>query len=152
MKNIFYYLVMSVLLLCGCNNQPSQLKLIDTPELYSSIEEGFYIVKTINDSMGFAVDDISWVYDEKEPECVLVSNELIYDGKCIIGFDFDGEWYLIGTWNEKGKIYPVIKFHEYDSIEMLMRNMLYYDCKSEEECDSIAKEYEMLYNIKNGKQ
>jgi len=141
MKKVFNYLIMCMIFLGSCNNSPRQLKLIDTPEFYADGDENFYIVKVINDSIGFATDDISWKYDDYEPECVIIANELLYDDKSVWG-GFCGEWQLIGTWKDVRKTYPVIKFYEYDSIECIQH------IKEERHMDSLMRETlgEEFYN------
>lgn len=117
MKKILY-LIICMIFLVSCNDSPSQLKLINTPEYYADDSKWFYIVKVINDSIGFAVDNNSWVYDNNEPECVIIANELLYDDKSVYGISC-GEWRLIGIWKSVRKTYPVIKFYEFDSIECI---------------------------------
>lgn len=126
----------------SCNSQPNQLKLIKTPEIYSFIDEDFYIVKTINDSMGFAVDDMSWGFDDvEEPECVIITDELCYDDKSFYTYMDEGLWITVGTWKENGKTYPVIKYHEFDSIELVVKKLLSDTIFSPNEYDSIVNEY-----------
>lgn len=144
MKKFFYYLTMCLIFLVSCNNQPSQLKLIKTPEIYSLIDNDFYIIKTINDSMGFAVDDISWSFDDtEEPECVIISDELCYDHKSFHTYMDEGLWITVGIWKENNKTYPVIKFHEFDSIELVVQKLISDTTLSlsYDECDSIVNEY-----------
>ena len=129
----FFYLIICLIFLVSCNDSPRQLKLIDTPEFYADDNEDFYIVKVINDSMGFAVDANSWIYDDYEPECVIIANELLYDDKSVWGNSF-GEWRLIGTWKGNRKTYPVIKFYEFDSIEFIQH------IKEERHMDSLMRE------------
>jgi len=141
MKKIFYYLIMCLFFLASCNSQPSQLKLIETPEIYSYIDNDFYIVKTINDNMGFAVDDISWTFDDIEnPECVIITDELCYDDKSFHTYMDEGLWLTVGIWKENDKTYPVIKFHEFDSIEIMVHELLMDTTFSYNE-DSIINEY-----------
>lgn len=142
MKKFFYYLTMCLIFLVSCNNQPSQLKLIKTPEIYSLIDNDFYIIKTINDSMGFAVDDISWSFDDtEEPECVIISDELCYDDKSFHTYMDEGLWITVGIWKENNKTYPVIKFHEFDSIELVVQKLLSDTIFSPNEYDSIVNKY-----------
>ena len=91
--------------------------------------------------MGFATDDDSWIYDDYEPECVIITNELLYDDKSVWG-DFCGEWQLIGTWKGIKKTYPVIKFYEFDSIDCIQH------IKEERHIDSLMRETlgEELFN------
>ena len=140
MKNIFYFIICMVFLV-SCNDGPRQLKLIDTPEYYADDNEYFYIVKVINDSMGFGVEANSWIYNDNEPECVIIANELLYDNKSVLG-NYCGEWQLIGTWKGVRKTYPVIKFYEFDSIECIQH------IKEEKHIDSLMRETlgEDLYN------
>lgn len=107
-----------MIFLVSCNDSPRQLKLIDTPEHYANGSKRFYIVKVINDSIGFAVDEYSWIYNENKPKCVIISNEILYDDKSF-NCRIRGEWQLIGTWKGVRKTYPVIKFYEFDSIECI---------------------------------
>lgn len=141
-KILFMCLIALGMMFTSCNNQLSQLKLIKTSEIYSSIDESFYIVKTINDSMGFAVDDISWSFDDtEEPECVIITDELCYDDKSFYTYMDEGLWITVGTWKEKNKTYPVIKFHEFDSIELIVQKLLSDTTFSYDEWDSIINEY-----------
>lgn len=141
MKKIFYYFAMCLIFLVSCNIQPNQLKLIKTPEIYSLIDEDFYIVKTINDSMGYAVDGMSWTFDDtEEPECIIITDELCYDDKSFYTYDGEGIWITVGTWTENDKTYPVIKFHEFDSIELIVNKLLNDTTFSYNE-DSIINEY-----------
>ena len=146
MKKFICYLAMCLIFLVSCNNQPKprQLKLIKTPEIYSpiGIDEDFYIVKTINDSMGFAVDDISCSFDDtEEPECVIITDELCYDDKSFHTYIDEGLWITVGTWKENNKTYPVIKYHEFDSIELVAQKLLLDTIFSPNEYDSIVNEY-----------
>ena len=129
MKKIFY-LITCMIFLVSCNRQ---LKLTDTPEFYADGIERFYIVDVINDSIRFAVDVNSWMRDDYEPECVIITNELLYDDKSIRG-SFCGEWQVIGIWKGIIKTYPVIKFYEFDSIECIQH------IKKERHMDSLMRE------------
>ena len=129
MKKIFY-LIICMIFLISCNRQ---LKLIDTPEFYADGNKHFYIVKVINDSIGLAAIDRTWIYGHYEPKCVIISNELLYDDKSVWGRSC-GEWQVIGTWKSINKIYPVIKFHEFDSIECIQH------IKKERHIDSLMRE------------
>lgn len=133
MKKIFY-LVICMIFLVSCNRP---LKLIDTPEFYADGIECFYIVDVINDSIGFAIDRNSWIYDDKEPECVIIANGLLYDDKLIIGKPC-GEWKVIGTWEGIIKTYPVIKFYEFDSIKCIQH------IKRERHWDSLDRHMDSL--------
>ena len=124
MKKVFY-LITCMIFLVSCNRQ---LKLIDTPESYADGNECFYIVNVINDSIGFAAVDRTWI-----PECVIIANELLYDDKLVCG-SFCGEWKVIGTWKSITKTYPVIKFYEF-SIEECIKHF-----KKERHMDSLMQE------------
>ena len=129
----------------SCNKQPRQLKLTETQEIYSFIEENFYITKTINDSMGFAANDYGissyFSHYDKEPECVIITNELCYDDRLFYTYKDEGLWITIGTWKENNKTYPVIKFHEFDSVELIVQKLLSDTLLSSYEEDSIFNEY-----------
>lgn len=118
MKKILICCLIVLSFMSGCikkPRQPRQLKLLDTPELYSfgiSLME----LNRINDSMAFALDADSkerWEF-EKRPSCVVVHK----DNDPTLYTVGEGEWQKIGTWKEKGVIYPVIKYHKYDTIEL----------------------------------
>jgi len=144
-KIIFLCLIALGMIFTSCNKQPRQLKLTETQEIYSFIEENFYITKTINDSMGFAANDYGissyFSHYDKEPECVIITNELCYDDRLFYTYKDEGLWITIGTWKENNKTYPVIKFHEFDSVELIVQKILSDTLLSSYEEDSIFNEY-----------
>lgn len=135
-KILFMCLIAFVIIFTQCDN-PQQLKLMDTSEYYTSGVKCFNIIKVINDTMGFAVNDKDYLfYDNDEPECVVVANKLLYNNKIVYGGR--GEWQVVGIWKGIIKTYPVIKFHEYDSIEFIQH------VKGEQYMDSVIKKYNLF--------